>query len=102
MAKNKKKSFEISCPCCHALLVIDGELGAVISHEAHKQQQITDLGEAARELRERESRRDEQFQRSVQTERDRAKLLERKFEEAFRKVKDEPAGPPPLRDIDLD
>lgn len=102
MGKHKKKSFEISCPCCHALLVIDGELGAVISHEAHKQQQITDLGEAARELRERESHRDEQFEQSVRAERERGKLLERKFEEAFRKAKEEPLAPPPLRDIDLD
>ncbi len=101
MAK-KKKSFEVSCPCCQARLVVDAELGAVISHEAHKQQHVTDLGEAARELRERESHRDEQFERSVRAERDRAKLLERKFQEAFRKVKDEPAGPPPPRDIDLD
>lgn len=98
----KKKRFEISCPCCHARLVVDGEMGAIISHEAQKQQHITDLGEAARELRERESQRDQQFERSVKAERDRAKLLERKFEEAFRKVKDEPEGPPPLRDIDLD
>jgi hypothetical protein len=98
----KKKTFEILCPCCQAKLTVDGELGAVLSHEVQKQQKVTDLGEAARELRERESHRDEQFERSVRAERDRSKLLEAKFDEAFRKVKDEPDSPRPVRDIDLD
>ncbi len=97
-----KRTFEITCPCCRARLHVDAELGAVVSHEAHKQTQVSDLSEAARALREKEGRRDEQFRKSVEAQRERSKLLERKFEEAFEKAKDEPPGPPPPRDIDLD
>jgi hypothetical protein len=99
---SKKKTFELSCPCCHARLVVDAGLGAVLSHEPARQQVVTDLSEAARALREKESHREEQFQRSVRAERERAKLLERKFEEAFKKAKEEPDKPLPPRDIDLD
>ncbi len=99
----KKKTFEIECPCCKSRLLVDSELKQVLSHEEPpKQHLLTDLAEAAKALREKESHRDEQFQKSVQAERDRAKLLERKFEEAFKKAKEEPAGPPGPRDIDLD
>lgn len=96
-----KKTFDITCPCCHASLTVDAELGEVLAHQAPKQQLVTDLAEAARALREKESHRDEQFENSVRKERDRSKLLSRKFEEAFKKAKDEPVGPPPPRDIDL-
>ena len=58
--------------------------------------------QAARNLRQKESRREEQFRKSVEAERDRGKLLERRFEEALEKAKEEPPGPPPPRDIDLD
>lgn len=99
----KPKTFEVTCPCCRARLRVDAELHAVVSHEAaHKHAHVTDLSEAARALKEKESRRDEQFQKSVEAQREHSKLLERKFEEAFEKAKEEPPGPPPLRDIDLD
>ena len=28
-----KSELEVSCPCCHATLVIDTNLGRVVSHE---------------------------------------------------------------------
>lgn len=99
----KPRTFDVVCPCCHARLRVDADLRAVISHEnPPKHPKISDLAEAARALRDKESHRDEQFQKSVQAERKRVKLLERKFDEAFQKAKDEPLSPPPPRDIDLD
>jgi hypothetical protein len=100
---SRPRAFDVACPCCHARLRVDADLRAVISHQSPpKQPQISDLAEAAQALRDKESHREEQFQNSVQAERKRVRLLERKFEEAFRKAKDEPSGPPPPRDIDLD
>lgn len=99
----KRELLELICPCCHARLRVDAELSEVVSHDPPpKQQKVSDLAEAARALRDKESRREEQFQKSVQAERDRGKLLRRKFEEAFEKVKDQPIGERPLRDFDLD
>ena len=75
----------------------------MVSHEPpQKPRQVSDLAQAARNLQQKESRREEQFRKSVEAERDRGKLLERRFEEALEKAKEEPPGPPPPRDIDLD
>lgn len=100
---DKHEFFEIRCPCCKATLRVDPELRAVISHEAARSPAaVTDLADAARALREKESRRDEQFQKSVAAQRERGKLLERKFEEAFEKAKQDPTPTKPIRDFDLD
>lgn len=97
------KTFDVTCPCCRAHLRVDPEVRAVVSHEpAPKPRQVSDLAEAARSLQKKESRREEQFRKSVEAERERGKLLERKFEEALEKAKEAPPGPPPPRDIDLD
>jgi hypothetical protein len=47
------------------------------------------------------SRREARFKESMETEKEKAKLLERKFKELLKKAKDEPVAPP-TRDIDLD
>ena len=98
---SKPTTFEVVCPCCKTALRIDRELGAVLSHQAPRQTVVDDLAEAARALREKESRRDEQFQKSVTAQRQRGELLRRKFDDAFEKAKDQPVERP-LRDIDLD
>ena len=83
----KLKTFDVTCPCCGARLRVDPEVRAVVSHEPPpKPQQVSDLTQAARTLREKESRREEQFQKSFKAERDRSKLLDRKFEEALQKA----------------
>ena len=98
------QTFDLVCPCCGARLTVDARLGDVVGHEppppkhAHLE---TDLSEAARQLKEQEGRRDEVFRKSVEAEKKRGQLLERKFEEAFKKVKDQPIEKP-QRDIDLD
>ena len=100
----KQKTFEVVCPCCGARLTVDAQLAAVVSHEPPPQKREhleTDLGEAARKLKEQEGRRDEVFRKSVEAEKKRGRVLERKFEESFKKVKDQPIEKP-LRDIDLD
>lgn len=99
----RHKTFEITCPCCRARLRVDTELGAIVSHDSPpKHLPVSDLAEAARSLREKESQREELFQKSVEAERERSRLLQRKFEEALEKAKAQPPGPPPPRDIDLD
>ena len=99
----KLRTFDVTCPCCGARLRVDPEVHAVVFHEPPlKPRQVSDLAQAARTLREKESRREEQFRKSFSAQRDRRKLLERKFEEALEKAKEEPPGPHPPRDIDLD
>ncbi len=100
--EHSKPTFEVTCPCCQARLRVDAEVRGVVSHEPPpKQAKVKDLAEATRALHEKESKRGEQFEKSFETERERGKLLQRKFDEAFEKAKDQPISRP-LRDFDLD
>jgi len=95
-------SFELTCPCCGAQLKVDAELGKVLSHQASvKHLNAPDLDHTAQLLQKEAARREAQFVKSVEEEKTKTELLERKFEEALRKTKDEPLTRP-TRDIDLD
>ncbi len=103
MAKAKLKSeLEVTCPCCGAVLVIDTNLGRVLSHSEPEREDKPDLDAAQRILAEEKARREAVFQQSVEAEKTRGDALSRRFEEALRQARQEPAGPPPKRDFDLD
>jgi hypothetical protein len=99
----KPPNFDVTCPCCGALMKIDAEDRAIISHVAPvKPKTFNDIEEAARALREHDSRRDSIFRQSVEAQRNSADLLEKKFQEAVRKAKETPDTGRPIRDFDLD
>ena len=99
----KKSSFDITCPCCGALMKVDPESQAIISHVAPvKPKTYNDMEEAARAMKERDSRRDSIFSQSVEAQKHAADLLEKKFQEAVRKAKETPDTGRPIRDFDLD
>jgi predicted amidophosphoribosyltransferase len=102
MAQHKVPDIEVACPCCGAGLTIDANLRKVISHEApaHKPANAPDLDHAGALLREQAARREALFRQSTEDEKSKANVLERKFEEALRKSKDQPITRP-TRDIDL-
>ena len=96
-----KSEIEIACPCCGALLVIDTNLGRVISHQEPERGDKPELSEAARILADEARRREALFEQSVEAEKSRGDALARRFEEALRQAKEEPVSKP-LRDFDLD
>jgi hypothetical protein len=98
----ERGTIEVDCPSCGAHLKIDAALGEVIGHELPPRHAETrSLDEASQLLEKERSRREALFQKSTEAEKTKPELLQRKFEEALRKSKDEPAAPP-FRDIDLD
>ena len=103
MRERSDRQFEVVCPCCGARLLIDRPLGKIISHENPPKQpgRTPDLNHPAKMLEQAAARREALFRQSTEEEKHKAELLERKFEEALKKRKDEPVTPP-LRDIDLD
>lgn len=102
MAKNSSP-FEVTCPCCNAVLKIDPGTKAVIAHTAAvKPKMFNDMEEAARAMKEQDSRRDSIFQQSMEAQKHAAELLEKKFQEAVRKAKETPDTGRPIRDFDLD
>jgi hypothetical protein len=102
MASKEHKTIEVACPDCGAMIRIDAGTGAVISHTpAPRKRTFEDLETAAKAMREHDERKESIFRQSVDAERNRADLLEKKFAEALRKAKDAPEGKP-LREFDLD
>jgi hypothetical protein len=102
MAKAKDKIFELACPDCGAMIKVDGATGLVISHTpAPRKRMFEDLDAAAKAMREHDERKESIFRQSVEAEKNKADLMEKKFAEAVRKAKDAPEGKP-LREFDLD
>ena len=100
MAKLKSE-IEVACPCCGAALVVDTNLGRVISHKEPERGDKPELTQAARILAADEARREALFEQSMQNEKGRDDALSRRFEEALKQASKEPITRP-TRDFDLD
>jgi len=100
MAKLKSE-LELVCPCCNATLVVDVNLGRIISHQVPERGDKPELTEAAKILAAAEARREALFEQSVEAEKNRDDALSRRFEEALRQANQEPITKP-TRDFDLD
>ena len=100
MAKLKSE-LEVTCPCCNSTLVIDKNLGRVVSHREPPREDRPDLDAAQRILAEEEARREALFKQSVEAEKTRGDALSRRFEEALKAARGEPVTKP-TRDFDLD
>lgn len=98
-----KSAFDITCPCCNAVLKVDPQNHAVIAHTAAvKPKTFNDIEEAARAMKEQDNRRDSIFRQSVENQRNASDLLEKKFQEAVKRAKESPDTGKPIRDFDLD
>lgn len=96
-----KSEIEVACPCCHATLVIDVNLGRVIEHREPPNPDRPELSEAQRILADQAAKREALFERSVQDEKTRGDALSKRFEEALKEAQKEPVSKP-LRGFDLD
>lgn len=103
MAAQDDTLFEVACPDCGATLKIDPKTRSVISHTpAPRKRTFEDLETAARAMREQEQRKESLFRQSVDAEKNRNDVLEKKFAEALKRAKETPDAGKPLRDFDLD
>lgn len=92
----------MDCPCCGARLKIDVSLGKVIWHgQPPRKTDAPDIDQSARLLQQEKARREAMFRKSAEDEKSKAQLLEKKFQEALKRSKDEPIERP-SREIDLD
>jgi hypothetical protein len=100
MAKLKSE-LEVTCPCCHATIVIDLNLKRIVSHKEPDRGNKPELSEAQRILAEEAERREALFEESVNAEKTRGDALSKRFEEALKQARKEPVTKP-MRDFDLD
>ena len=101
MAKLKSE-LEVTCPCCGATLVVDMNLGRIVSHQEPERGDKPELNDAQRILAAEAARREALFEQSVESGEDarrRAVAAVRGSAEAGRAS--EPITKP-TRDFDLD
>jgi hypothetical protein len=100
--QDKHGEIELDCPCCGARLKIDVSLGKVIWHgQPPSKTEAPDIDHSAQLLEQERARREALFRKGTEDEKSKAQLLEKKFQEALKRSKDEPIVRP-TRDIDLD
>jgi hypothetical protein len=93
--------FEVLCPCCNARLKVDPELKAIIDHEAPKiARKYATVDDAIGALKGADEEREKKFAASIEAEKSKKDVLNRKFAELFEKTKGDTSKP--VRDIDLD
>ena len=101
MSEKAQSTIQLTCPCCDAILTIDVSVGAVISHKLPaKPPPVTHMKDVGKHLQQEATRRDEKYQQLAEAEKNKSKVLEAKFQELFKKAKEEPITKP-LKDIDL-
>jgi hypothetical protein len=96
-----KSELEVTCPCCQSTLVIDLNLGRVVSHHEPARTDAPEIDDAHRILQEQAARRESLFQQSMDAEKNRGDALARRFEEALKQAHTEPITKP-TREFDLD
>ncbi|MGH9347708.1 MAG: hypothetical protein ACRD26_10630 [Vicinamibacterales bacterium] len=96
-----KSEIEVTCPCCHAALVVDTNLRRVVSHTEPESGDKPELDDAQRILAEAQARREALFEQSFQAEKTKGDALSKRFEEALKQAQREPITKP-TRDFDLD
>ena len=99
-----RNNIEITCPCCGSKLTVDSSLAAIVHSapsEKHARPVERDLDHASELLEKDAAGRDTRFRKSLEAEKSKSELLERKFEEALKRGRNTPPAPP-MRDIDLD
>ena len=102
MSDKESSTIQVTCPCCGSTLTIDHSLAAVLDHKLPAKPPIAaQMKDIPTLVKEEAARRDEKYQQLAEAEKNKGKLLDRKFQELLKKAKEEPLEKP-LKDIDLD
>lgn len=85
------------------MLKIDVASKAVIAHTpAPRKRTFEDFDAATRALREQEERKESLFRQSLEAEKNKEDVFNKRFAEALKKAKETPDTGKPLREFDLD
>ena len=102
MSEKNATTIQVTCPCCESRLTIDTALVAVLEHKVPaRPHPVAQLKDAPKMLKEEANRRDEKYQQILEAEKNKGKVLDRKFQDLLKKAQAEPITKP-LKDIDLD
>ena len=94
-----KDRVQTTCPCCQTRLVVDAESGEVLSEERARAGGKS-FESALKEVRGGAAKREEAFSKAFDRTQNLDSLLEKKFEEARKKSKDDDRRPTNPLDLD--
>ena len=80
---------ELTCPCCQTELVVDAATGEILSETRPKVDHQKTFEDAMGQVRSGASRRADAFAKAFDRTQNQEDLLQKKFEEAAKKAKDD-------------
>jgi hypothetical protein len=81
------KNFEITCPCCETTLVVDRISGEVLLHKAKEHRGPGgSLESMVAGLETQRTEAERRFDRQMESQKDRARILEERFKEALERA----------------
>lgn len=92
------KDLEIRCPDCGSRLRVDPRTGAIVAHGPGERP--ADLGEATRQHEQKQTNKDDAFRQAAAAERGRKEELDRLFNKAADKARQDDPGAQPDRPQD--
>lgn len=91
----------VTCPECQATLSVDSSTGAVLSHQpAPVKKKVGSLEEAAQEIARQKERAADLFAATVEREKHKSEIMERTFQQALEKARNDPSKPRGVFDDD--
>ena len=94
------KNFEIICPCCEALIVVDRLTVEVLLHKAKEKKSGQSLEAMVSGLETQKSEMAKRFDKEMESQKNRSRILEEKFKEAMERA--EKSDKPVVNPMDLD
>jgi hypothetical protein len=80
------KNFEIECPCCQTTIVIDRISGEVLLHKMKETRVSGSLESMVAGLESQKSDAAKRFDKQLESQKDRARILEERFKEALQRA----------------
>ena len=99
-ARRAMKNFEIICPCCEATIIVDRLSGEVLLHKAKENRNKESFEAMVSNLETQKSEMAKRFDKNIEAQKDRSRILEEKFKEAMERA--EKSDKPVINPMDLD
>ena len=93
-------NFEIICPCCETLIVVDRLSGEVLLHKQKERASKESFDAMVSKLEAQKTEAQKRFDQQLESQKDRARILEEKFKEAMQRA--EKDDTPVLNPMDMD
>ena len=94
------EKLSVICPCCETVLTIDQSTGAILAH-AEKTKPHGSFEDLQSDLEKQKNLREQLFAQEMSQQKDRARLLDEKFE-AAKKLAGDSDGKPFKNPLDFD